>query len=86
MRSYLVLAPASRAGIFKHSMKAKNQVGIGLSYTGPPGYGVAELMPWNRFLGSLKVLKFGLCSLLKPCVTAQREGAGPGEPAEEEGL
>jgi hypothetical protein len=29
---YLVPSLASRAGIFKHSMGAKNQVGIGLSY------------------------------------------------------
>ncbi len=28
----------SSAGIFKHSMGARNRVGIGLSYTGLPGY------------------------------------------------
>ncbi len=28
----------TRAGIFKQSMGARNQVGIGLSYTGPPSY------------------------------------------------
>jgi hypothetical protein len=32
-----VAVSAYRAGIFKQSMGAGNQVGIGLSYTGPPG-------------------------------------------------
>jgi hypothetical protein len=44
------------AGIFKNSMGARHRVGIGLSYR--PAmlhYRLAELMPWHRFLGSIKV-------------------------------
>jgi hypothetical protein len=42
------------AGILEQSMGARNRVGIGLSYTGLPGY-----IGWrNQFLGSLKVLKY----------------------------
>jgi hypothetical protein len=40
------------AGFFKQSMGARNRVGIGLSYRPDR---LAELIPWNRFLGSLKV-------------------------------
>ncbi len=38
-----------RAGIFKQYMEARNRVGIGLSY------GLGELIPWNLFMGSIKV-------------------------------
>jgi hypothetical protein len=38
-------------------MGAKNQVGIGLSYRPTRLHSLAELVPWNRFLGSLKVKK-----------------------------
>ncbi len=48
------------AGLFKQSMGARNRIGIGLSYRPARLYAVAELIPWNRFLGSLKVKKFGL--------------------------
>ncbi len=41
-----------RAGIFKQSMGARHRVGIGLSYR--PAR-LAELIPWNRFLGSINV-------------------------------
>jgi hypothetical protein len=37
-----------------------NRVGIGLSYRPARLHKPAELIPWNRFLGSLKVKKFGL--------------------------
>ena len=47
------------AGIFKQSMGARNRVGIGLSYRPAKLHSLAELVPWNRFLGFLKVLKFG---------------------------
>jgi hypothetical protein len=40
---------------FKHSMGAKKRVGIGLSYRPTMLHRLAELLPWNRFLGSLKV-------------------------------
>ncbi len=30
--------------------------------SGPPGHRLAESIPWNQFLGSLKVLKYRLCS------------------------
>ncbi len=45
----------SCAGIFKQSMGARNRVGIGLSYWPARLHGLAELVPWNRFLCSLKV-------------------------------
>jgi hypothetical protein len=41
------------ARILEQSMGAKNRVGIGLSYRLDK---LAELIPWIRFLGSLKVL------------------------------
>ncbi len=34
---------------------------IGLLYRPARLYRLAELIPWNQFLGSLKVYKFGLC-------------------------
>jgi hypothetical protein len=40
------------AGIFNHSLGDRNRVGIGLSYR---LHRLAELIPWNRFLDSLKV-------------------------------
>jgi hypothetical protein len=43
------------AGIFKQYMGARNRVGIGLSYLPARLNSLAELVPWNRFLGSLKV-------------------------------
>ncbi len=46
---------ASRAGIFKKSMGARHRVGIGLSYRPARLHGLAELMPWNRFLSSINV-------------------------------
>jgi hypothetical protein len=52
---------AISAGIFKQSMGVRNQVGIGLSYRPARLYSHSDLVPWNRFLGSLKVKKFGLC-------------------------
>jgi hypothetical protein len=50
------------AGIFKQSMGARNRVGIGLSYWPARLHMLAEMISWNRFLGSLKFLKFGLRS------------------------
>jgi hypothetical protein len=49
-----------RAGIFKKSMGARQRVGIGISYRPARLHRLAELMPWNRFLGSINVLKYGL--------------------------
>ncbi len=43
------------AGIFKQSMGARNRVGIGLSYLPARLHRLAELVPWNEFLGSLQV-------------------------------
>jgi hypothetical protein len=51
------------AGIFKHSMGARNPVGTGLSYRPARLGSLAELVPWNRLLGSLKLQKFGLRSV-----------------------
>jgi hypothetical protein len=50
----------SCAGIFKQSVGARNRVGIGLSYRPARLHSLAEIVPWNQFLGSLKVLKIGL--------------------------
>jgi hypothetical protein len=47
-------------GIFKQSMGTRNREGIGLSYRPARLLRLAESIPWNRFLGSLKVKKFGL--------------------------
>jgi hypothetical protein len=58
MKSFLILL--IRAGIFKQSMGARNRVGIGLSYRPARLHVLAELVLWNRFLGSLKVQKFEL--------------------------
>ncbi len=46
--------PAS-AGNLEQSMGARNLVGIGLSYQPAILHELAELIPWNRFRGSLKV-------------------------------
>ena len=43
------------AGIFKQSMGARNRVGIALSYWPARLHRLAELIPWNRFLGSIDV-------------------------------
>jgi hypothetical protein len=45
----------ARAGIFKNSMGARHRLGIGLSYRPARLHRLAELMPWHRFLGSIKV-------------------------------
>jgi hypothetical protein len=47
------------AGIFKQSMGARNRVGIVLSYRPARLHRLAELIPWNRFLGSLTVKNWG---------------------------
>ncbi len=47
------------ARILEQSMGARNRVGIGLSYWPARLHRLAESVPWNRFLGSLKVKKFG---------------------------
>jgi hypothetical protein len=52
-----------RARIFKQSMGARNRVGKGLSYRPARLHRLAEFNPWNRFLSSLNVYKYGLrCS------------------------
>jgi hypothetical protein len=43
------------AGILKQSMGARNRVGIGFPYRPARLHRLAELIPWNRFLGSLTV-------------------------------
>jgi hypothetical protein len=49
----------SSAGIFKQSMGARNREGLGLSYRPARLCSLAELVPWNRFLGSLKFKNSG---------------------------
>ncbi len=48
------------AVIFKQSMGARNWFRIGFSYRPARLYRLAELIPWNRCLGPLKVSKIGL--------------------------
>jgi hypothetical protein len=48
------------AGIFKRSMWARNRVIIELSYRPAWLFRLDQLIPQNRFLGYIKVLKFGL--------------------------
>jgi hypothetical protein len=50
-----LLHKLSSSGIFKQSMRARNRVGTGLSYGRARLHRLAELFPWNRFLGSMKV-------------------------------
>jgi hypothetical protein len=50
---------ATCAGFFKQSVGARNRVGTELSYRPARLRSLAELVPWNRFLGSLKIEKFG---------------------------
>jgi hypothetical protein len=46
-----------RVGIFKESKGARNCGGRGLSYQPARLHRLAESIPWNRFLGSIKVFK-----------------------------
>ncbi len=41
-------------------MRARNRVGIELSYRPARLHRLEQLIPWNGFLGSIKVFKFGL--------------------------
>jgi hypothetical protein len=41
-------------------MGGRNRVGIGFSYRPAGLHRLAEFIPWNRFLGSINVRKFGL--------------------------
>ncbi len=52
---FLQEAYVHRAGIFKQSMGARNQVGIELLYGPARLHRLAEFIPWNRFLGSINV-------------------------------
>jgi hypothetical protein len=58
VRIFVFFSSVFRAGIFKQSMRDRNRAGIGLSYRPVRLKNrLAELIPWNRFLGtwSLKV-------------------------------
>jgi hypothetical protein len=48
-------ANAASAGILEQPMWARNLVGIGLPYRPDRLHKLAESIPWNRVLGSLKV-------------------------------
>jgi len=51
-------------GVFlKQCMGARNREGIWLLYRPARLNRSAESVPWNLFLGSLKVKKFGLCTV-----------------------
>ncbi len=59
------------AGIFKQSMGAWNRVGIVLSYYRPARLcSLTELVPWNRFLSSLKSLKIRALFSIRVCSSA----------------
>ncbi len=49
-----------RAGILEHSTGNRNRLGIGWPYRPARLHRLAELIPWNRFLCSLKVKKYRL--------------------------
>jgi hypothetical protein len=49
-----------RAGILEHSTGTRNRLGKGLPYRPARLHRLAELISWNRFLCSLKVLKYRL--------------------------
>jgi hypothetical protein len=40
-------------------MRARNRAGIGLTYWPAWLHRLSEFIPWNRFLGSINVLKYG---------------------------
>jgi hypothetical protein len=50
-----VAAPPFCDGIFKQSLRARKRLEIGLSYRPARLHRLTELIPWNRFLGPLKV-------------------------------
>jgi hypothetical protein len=71
----------SSAWIFKQSIGARKRLGIGLSYPPARQHSLVELVPWNRFLGSLKVWKFGLrffSSNVNCCLLRGGRGGGRG--------
>ena len=51
----LFMEQEDSAGIVNQSVGARNRVGIGLSYRPARPHRLAELIPLNRFLGSLNV-------------------------------
>jgi hypothetical protein len=59
------------AGIFKQSVGARNRLGIGLSYRPSRLHRMVELIPWNLFLGSLKVKNSGSVSSTVPYTYAK---------------
>jgi hypothetical protein len=62
--SYFIISISSSVHLswnfWNNPRGARNRVGIGLSYRPARLHSLAESVPWNRFMGSLKVLKFGL--------------------------
>jgi hypothetical protein len=60
IKSYKSSRRDSSAGIFKLTIEARNRVGIGLSHWAAKLHILAVLIPWNRFLGSLKFKNSGL--------------------------
>jgi hypothetical protein len=53
----------SRVKIFKQSMGTRNRVVMRLLYLPARLHRLAEFIPWNRFLGSINVYKYGLSCL-----------------------
>jgi hypothetical protein len=52
--------PSLSTWYFRTICGARNRVGIGLSYRPARLHRLSKSIPWNRFLGSLKVLKYRL--------------------------
>ncbi len=72
------------AKILEQSLGAGNRVGIGLTYRPARLHRLVESFPWNRFLGSTKVNKFGLwltpeeaASTAKTPRGASQQGSSP---------
>ncbi len=65
------------AGIFKQFKGARNRVGIGLLYQPVRLHRLAESIPWNKFLGSIRLAESirGILKSLKiPSLLLETEG------------
>jgi hypothetical protein len=64
LRSFHTKMFAIELEFLKSLWGARNRRGIGLSYRPARLHRLAEFIPWNRFLGSINVLKYGLWTQL----------------------
>ncbi len=61
---YSTVTVLPRGSAVEQSMGAIKRIGIGLSYRPARLLRLAESLPWNQFLGSLKVCKYRLRTVL----------------------